>query len=139
MNYLRTLTAVLFCVMILPVNAQDKDCFAGLENELSSILKEDSKSSRILKIGSKLSKIPRKVVRWNRKKICKQFNMIFANICQSDLISSDTIIVVRKSQEYLYLGDDKAFFAIKCLPNQQHYSFIINTTKKRYYYKEKYQ
>jgi hypothetical protein len=65
--------------------------------------------------------------------------MIFANICQSDLISSDTIIVVRKSQEYLYLGDDKAFFAIKCLPNQQHYSFIINTTKKRYYYKEKYQ
>ncbi len=93
MNYFRTFTAVLFCVMILPVNAQDKDCFAGLENELSNILKEDSKSSGILKIGSKLLKIPRKVVRGNRKKICKQFNMIFANICQSDLISSDTIIV----------------------------------------------
>ena len=113
MNYLRTLIAVLFCAMILPANAQDKDCFADLENELSSILKKDSKSSRILKIGSKSSRIPRKVVRWNREKICKQFNMIFANMCQSDFISSDTIIVVRKSQEYLYIGEDKAFFAVK--------------------------
>ena len=111
MNYLRTLIAVLFCAMILPANAQDKDCFADLENELSSILKKDSKSSRI----------PRKVVRWNREKICKQFNMIFANMCQSDFISSDTIIVVRKSQEYLYIGEDKAFFAVKCLPNQRQY------------------
>ena len=41
MNYLRTLIAVLFCAMILPANAQDKDCFADLENELSSILKKD--------------------------------------------------------------------------------------------------
>ena len=121
MNYLRTLIAVLFCAMILPANAQDKDCFADLENELSSILKKDSKSSRI----------PRKVVRWNREKICKQFNMIFANMCQSDFISSDTIIVVRKSQEYLYIGEDKAFFAVKCLPNQRQYRFlIINTARK---------
>ena len=124
MNYLRTLIAVLFCAMILPANAQDKDCFADLENELSSILKKDSKSSRILKIGSKSSRIPRKVVRWNREKICKQFNMIFANMCQSDFISSDTIIVVRKSQEYLYIGEDKAFFAVKCLPNQRQYRFL---------------
>ncbi len=131
MNYLRTLIAVLFCAMILPANAQDKDCFADLENELSSILKKDSKSSRILKIGSKSSRIPRKVVRWNREKICKQFNMIFANMCQSDFISSDTIIVVRKSQEYLYIGEDKAFFAVKCLPNQRQYRFlIINTARK---------
>ena len=41
MNYLRTLIAVLFCAMILPANAQDKDCFADLENELSSILKKE--------------------------------------------------------------------------------------------------
>ena len=101
MNYFRILITSLFCALILPANAQDKDCFADLENELSYILKKNSKSSRILKIGSKSSRIPRKVVRWNREKICKQFNMIFANMCQSDFISSDTIIVVRKSQEYL--------------------------------------
>ena len=128
MNYLRTLIAVLFCAMILPANAQDKDCFADLENELSSILKKDSKSSRILKIGSKSSRIPRKVVRWNREKICKQFNMVFANMCQSDFISSDTIIVVRKSQEYLYIGEDKAFFAVKCLPVKSN--FFFSTFKK---------
>ena len=52
-------------------------------------------------------------------------------MCQSDFISSDTIIVVRKSQEYLYLGEDKAFFAVKCLPNQRQYRFtMINTAKK---------
>ena len=119
MNYFRILITSLFCALILPANAQDKDCFADLENELSYILKKNSKSSRILKIGSKSSRIPRKVVRWNREKICKQFNIIFANMCQSDFISSDTIIVVRKSQEYLYLGEDKAFFAVKCLPNQR--------------------
>lgn len=131
MNYFRILITSLFCALILPANAQDKDCFADLENELSYILKKNSKSSRILKIGSKSSRIPRKVVRWNREKICKQFNMIFANMCQSDFISSDTIIVVRKSQEYLYLGEDKAFFAVKCLPNQRLYRFIIiNTAKK---------
>lgn len=40
MNYFRILITSLFCAMILPANAQDKDCFADLENELSSILKK---------------------------------------------------------------------------------------------------
>ena len=92
MNYFRTLIAVLFCAMILPVNAQDKDCCAGLENELSSILKKDSKSSRILKIGSKSSRIPRKVVRWNREKIFKQFNMVFGLTCKVPFLSYPKIL-----------------------------------------------
>lgn len=40
MNYFRILITSLFCALILPANAQDKDCFADLENELSYILKK---------------------------------------------------------------------------------------------------
>ncbi len=121
MNCFRTLMVSLFCAIVISSNAQDKDCFADFNKELSNILKKESKSSRM----------PRKVVKWNRKKICRQFNMILANMHPDDFVSSDTIIVVRKSQEYIYLGEDKAFFAVKCLPNQRHYRFMmINTAKK---------
>ena len=121
MNCFRTLMVSLFCAIVISSNAQDKDCFADFNKELSNILKKESKSSRM----------PRKVVKWNRKKICRQFNMILANMHPDDFVSSDTIIVVRKSQEYICLGEDKAFFAVKCLPNQRHYRFMmINTAKK---------
>lgn len=40
MNYFRILITSLFCALILPANAQDKDCFADLESELSYILKK---------------------------------------------------------------------------------------------------
>ena len=63
MNYFRILITSLFCALILPANAQDKDCFADLENELSYILKKNSKSSRILKIGSKSSNTSVKIYR----------------------------------------------------------------------------
>lgn len=130
MTFFRTLIVGLFCTIILPSNAQDIDYFAGIDKELSSILKKNSKSSRILKTGSKSSRIPRKAIKWNIKKICKQFNMIFANMCPSDIESCDTIIIVRKSQEYLYLGEDDAFFVVKCLPGQQYYQFKINNASK---------
>ena len=96
-------------------NVSDKDCFRFINRELAKILRIESKSSGM----------PRRIVVWNRKKTCRQFDMIFGNMPPHILASSDTIIIVRNSQEYLYLGEDKAFYAVKCLPNQQYYHFTI--------------
>lgn len=53
MNCFRTLMVSLFCAIVISSNAQDKDCFADFNKELSNILKKESKSSRM----------PRKVVK----------------------------------------------------------------------------
>lgn len=121
MKYVRAVILGALLSLGILANARDKDCFAFINRELS----------KILRIESKPSGMHKRIIVWNRKKTCRQFDMIFANMPPHILASSDTIIIVRKSQEYLYLGEDKAFYTVKCLPSQQYYHFtIVNPPQK---------